>query len=102
MRHAGARHNLVTLMYWLTTPVLQLPIGPMVQNDPDEWTHTIAVNLFGTFHCIQAVLPGMMARQRGRIINLSGGGATAPRPNFSAYAAPRRRLCASRRRLPKR
>jgi len=65
----------------------QPPIGPLVENDPAEWTHTVAVNLFGPFHCIQAVLPGMVARRRGKIINLSGGGATGPRPNFSAYAA---------------
>lgn len=66
---------------------VQPPIGPLVGNDPDEWTHTVAVNLFGPFYCIQAVLPGMIARRRGKIINLSGGGATGPRPNFSAYAA---------------
>jgi 3-oxoacyl-[acyl-carrier protein] reductase len=64
----------------------QPPIGPLIENDPDEWTHTVAVNLFGPFYCIQAVLPGMIARRRGKIINLSGGGGTAPRPNFSAYA----------------
>jgi 3-oxoacyl-[acyl-carrier protein] reductase len=66
---------------------IQPPIGPLVGNDPDEWTHTVAVNLFGPFYCIQAVLPGMIARRHGKIINLSGGGATGPRPNFSAYAA---------------
>ena len=35
----------------------------------------------------RAVLPGMRERGYGKIVNLSGGGATAPRPNFSAYAA---------------
>ncbi|MBM4401493.1 MAG: SDR family oxidoreductase, partial [Crenarchaeota archaeon] len=64
----------------------QPPIGPLVENDPEEWTHAVAVNLFGAFYCIQAVLPGMIARRCGKIINLSGGGATGPRPNFSAYA----------------
>ncbi len=63
----------------------QHPIGPLVENDPEEWTHAVAVNLFGAFYCIQAVLPGMIARRCGKIINLSGGGATGPRPNFSAY-----------------
>ena len=66
---------------------VQPPIGPLVQNDPSEWTQAVAVNLFGPFHCIQAVLPGMMERGSGKIINLSGGGATGPRPSFSAYAA---------------
>jgi NAD(P)-dependent dehydrogenase (short-subunit alcohol dehydrogenase family) len=66
---------------------VQPPIGALWQNDPDEWMHTIAVNLFGPMLCIKAVLPGMMERRRGKIINLSGGGAASPRPNFSAYAA---------------
>ena len=66
---------------------VQPPIGPLVDNDPQEWEQAIAVNLLGPFHCLQAVLPGMIERGQGKIINLSGGGATAPRPNFSAYAA---------------
>jgi NAD(P)-dependent dehydrogenase (short-subunit alcohol dehydrogenase family) len=64
---------------------VQGPIGPLVENDADSWIRTLQVNLFGTFYCIKAVLPHMMARRMGRIINLSGGGATAPRPCFSAY-----------------
>jgi 3-oxoacyl-[acyl-carrier protein] reductase len=65
----------------------QPPIGPLWENDPGDWVRTIEVNLLGTFHCIQAVLPGMIARRQGKIVNFSGGGATSPRPNFSAYAA---------------
>jgi len=64
---------------------MQGAIGPLVENDPQEWIHTIHVNLVGTFLCCRAVLPGMMKQRSGKIINLSGGGATAPRPNFSAY-----------------
>ena len=48
---------------------------------------TIRVNLLGTVTMCRAVLPGMRERGYGKIINLSGGGATGPRPNFSAYAA---------------
>jgi NAD(P)-dependent dehydrogenase (short-subunit alcohol dehydrogenase family) len=65
----------------------QSPIGPLAGNDPVEWIQTVATNLFGAFFCLQAVLPSMIARRQGKIINLSGGGATGPRPNFSAYAA---------------
>lgn len=66
---------------------IQGPIGPLVDNDPADWERTLRVNLFGTFLCSQAVLPHMIAQKSGKIINLSGGGATAPRPNFSAYGA---------------
>ena len=45
------------------------------------------VNLFACLRCAQLVLPGMIERSHGKIINLSGGGAVDPRPRFSAYAA---------------
>jgi 3-oxoacyl-[acyl-carrier protein] reductase len=62
------------------------PIGPLVTLDPEKWLQTIAINLGGTFLCCRAVLPTMMRQKHGKIINLSGGGATSPRTNFSAYA----------------
>jgi len=62
------------------------PIGPLHQNDVDEWIETIHVNLIGVFLCCRAVLPVMIRQRRGKIINLSGGGAAYPKPNFSAYA----------------
>jgi len=65
----------------------QPPIGSLVKCNPEDWVQTIRVNLIGTMLCCRAVLPGMIGRRQGKIINLSGGGATAPRPNFSAYAA---------------
>jgi NAD(P)-dependent dehydrogenase (short-subunit alcohol dehydrogenase family) len=63
------------------------PIGLTWEVDADEWARAVAVNLMGTLHACRAVIPGMVARGGGRIINFSGGGATAPLPRFSAYAA---------------
>jgi 3-oxoacyl-[acyl-carrier protein] reductase len=63
------------------------PAGPLDANDWDAWVETIRVNLLGTAAMCRAALPGMRERGYGKIINLSGGGATGPRPNFSAYAA---------------
>jgi 3-oxoacyl-[acyl-carrier protein] reductase len=71
---------------------IQPPIGPFLENDLIEWEHVFQVNLFGPARLIQAVLPAMLARGRGKIINFSGGGAAAPRPNFSAYAASKAAL----------
>ncbi len=62
------------------------PVGPAQQNDIASWIHTINVNLIGTFLCCRGVLPLMIAQKSGKIINLSGGGATLPYPRFSAYA----------------
>jgi NAD(P)-dependent dehydrogenase (short-subunit alcohol dehydrogenase family) len=63
------------------------PIGPAWEADAGEWARAVEVNLLGTLHTCRAVIPGMIERGGGRIINLSGGGATAPFPRFSAYAA---------------
>lgn len=63
------------------------PVGPAHENDPDEWLETLRVNLGGCYLCSRAVLPGMIERRHGRIINLSGGGSVSPRPWFSAYGA---------------
>ena len=62
------------------------PIGPLAHNDLDAWTSAISVNLLGTVYALHAVLPGMIERRKGVVINLSGGGAVAPFPRFSAYA----------------
>jgi 3-oxoacyl-[acyl-carrier protein] reductase len=62
-------------------------VGPVEATDWDEWVDTIATNLFGTVLMCRAVVPSMRERGSGKIVNLSGGGATGPRPNFSAYAA---------------
>jgi 3-oxoacyl-[acyl-carrier protein] reductase len=63
------------------------PIGMVTQVDSREWLQAIKVNLYGTFLCTKAALPVMMKNQRGKIINLSGGGAVTPFPRFSAYSA---------------
>jgi 3-oxoacyl-[acyl-carrier protein] reductase len=63
------------------------PIGPLVENDLDAWANAVSVNLLGTVYALHAVLPGMIARRNGVIINFSGGGAVAPFPRFSAYSA---------------
>jgi len=62
------------------------PIGPLVETDLDAWAAALSVNLLGTVYALHAVLPGMIARRKGVVINLSGGGAVAPFPRFSAYA----------------
>jgi 3-oxoacyl-[acyl-carrier protein] reductase len=44
---------------------------PVVEMDPAEWERVIAVNLGGVFLCSRAVLPGMIERRYGKIINMS-------------------------------
>jgi len=63
------------------------PIGLATDIDSEKWLQAIHINLYGTFLCIKAALPTMIENGKGKIINLSGGGATSPFPRFSAYAA---------------
>jgi 3-oxoacyl-[acyl-carrier protein] reductase len=63
------------------------PMGPIEDVDWDAWVEAIQVNLFGSVLMLRAVLPGMRRRGYGKVVNLSGGGATAPLPRISAYAA---------------
>lgn len=63
------------------------PMGRLEDVDWGEWAKTIEINLFGFVHMCRAALPHLRARRYGKIINLSGGGATAPLPYISAYAA---------------
>jgi NAD(P)-dependent dehydrogenase (short-subunit alcohol dehydrogenase family) len=63
------------------------PKGPSEQVDLKEWTRAIEINLFGTFVPTREAITRMKPRRSGKIINLSGGGATNPMPRISAYAA---------------
>jgi 3-oxoacyl-[acyl-carrier protein] reductase len=65
---------------------VQGPIGPFASNDWAAWAATVGVDLLAPVRLAQLALPAMSERGWGRIINISGGGATGPRPDFSAYA----------------
>jgi NAD(P)-dependent dehydrogenase (short-subunit alcohol dehydrogenase family) len=63
------------------------PIGPSEEVDWEEWTRAIEINLYGTLLPCRAAIPHFKQRGYGKIINISGGGATNPLPRLSAYAA---------------
>jgi NAD(P)-dependent dehydrogenase (short-subunit alcohol dehydrogenase family) len=52
-----------------------------------EWVRAIEINLFGSVLVCRALVPHLRRRGHGKIIQLSGGGATSPLPGLSAYAA---------------
>lgn len=62
------------------------PTKSCVDITREEWDKTMAVNLGGTFLCTRAVLPEMVRRKRGRIINLSSVSGKNPQPYRTPYA----------------
>jgi NAD(P)-dependent dehydrogenase (short-subunit alcohol dehydrogenase family) len=63
------------------------PMGTIEDVDWPQWVRAIEVNLLGTVLPCRFALPHFRSRGYGKIVNLSGGGATAPLPRISAYAA---------------
>lgn len=63
------------------------PKGRIEEIDWDEWVQAIEINLLGSILTARAFLPHFRSHGYGKIIQLSGGGATAPLPYISAYAA---------------
>lgn len=49
------------------------PLGPSTANDPAEWVRAITINLTAVASLTFALLPGMVERGRGRIVNVSSG-----------------------------
>ena len=63
------------------------PMGSIETIDWDEWVQAIAINLNGLVYCCRKAVEAFKPHRYGKIINLSGGGATNPLPGISAYAA---------------
>jgi 3-oxoacyl-[acyl-carrier protein] reductase len=62
------------------------PMGRLEDVDWDEWTRAVEINLYGSVLMCRAALPHFRAAGYGKIVQVSGGGATAPLPRLSAYA----------------
>jgi NAD(P)-dependent dehydrogenase (short-subunit alcohol dehydrogenase family) len=63
------------------------PKGTVAQTDWAEWKRAVEINLFGSVLPARALLAHFTRRGYGKIVQLSGGGATAPLPRLSAYAS---------------
>lgn len=62
------------------------PKGEIEAVDWLEWVKAVEINVFGSVLMCRAILPHFKAQGYGKVIQLSGGGATNPIPRISAYA----------------
>jgi NAD(P)-dependent dehydrogenase (short-subunit alcohol dehydrogenase family) len=86
------KENFSHLNVLLNNAAIQGPIGSLIDNDLDLWKKTLQINFYAPVFLIQALVPLMKNSENASIINISGGGATNARPNFSAYASSKSAL----------
>jgi 3-oxoacyl-[acyl-carrier protein] reductase len=61
--------------------------GPFAESTPADWERYFGVNLYGVMHCARAVVPGMIERQRGRVITIVSDAGRWGEPGMAAYSA---------------
>ncbi|HEX3574390.1 MAG TPA: SDR family NAD(P)-dependent oxidoreductase [Rhodopila sp.] len=66
---------------------IALGLDPAHKADINDWNRMVAVNVSGMMHMTHALLPGMVQRNRGHIVNLSSTAATYPYPGGHVYGA---------------
>jgi NAD(P)-dependent dehydrogenase (short-subunit alcohol dehydrogenase family) len=84
---AFALGRLVTLQAVVLNAGIYGPMGPTETVSLDEWRRAMDINLYGVLLPCRAIIPHFKRIHRGKIVVLSGGGATNPLPNISSYAA---------------
>jgi 3-oxoacyl-[acyl-carrier protein] reductase len=71
---------------------IQGPIGPVHEHASGAWEETFETNFFAPVRLCRLGVLWMIEQRAGKIINLSGGGATSARPRFAAYASAKTAL----------
>jgi len=90
VREAAERHGSVDIL--VNNAAVQGPIGAAWEVPWREFEEAVRLDFLVPVTLCCAVIPSMKAKGRGWIINISGGGATSPRPMFTAYAAAKTAL----------
>ncbi|MEX2502555.1 MAG: SDR family oxidoreductase [Trueperaceae bacterium] len=62
------------------------PPAPSWEVDPEAWWRVQEVNVLGALHTVQALVPGMVTRGRGRVVHVASLLGSRPTPGISAYA----------------
>ena len=64
---------------------LALGLQPAHQADPEDWERMVDTNIKGLMYCTRALLPGMVARNRGHVVNLGSTAGEWPYPGGNVY-----------------
>jgi 2-dehydro-3-deoxy-L-rhamnonate dehydrogenase (NAD+) len=67
----------------------------------EDWSRIMRLNLDGTFHCVRALVPGMVRREYGRIVTIASVAGKEGNPNASAYSASKAAVVALTKSLGK-
>jgi 2-deoxy-D-gluconate 3-dehydrogenase len=74
-------------------------VKPLVETTPTEWRRVLETNLTGAFNCCRAVGPAMIARRRGKVVNVASVLGARGLPGYAAYSASKGGLVALTRAL---
>ena len=80
-------NKLTTIHILVNNAGIYGPKGSIDEINSEEWVRAITINLIAPFYVLHHILPHMKKNGYGKIVNVSGGGATLPLPMISAYAA---------------
>ena len=83
----------------MVTSVGVAPFAPFTDTTFQTWERVLAVNLTGTFHCVQAGVPDMLSAGWGRIVTISSSAGQSGPPGLTAYAASKGGVIAFTRRV---
>ncbi|HSL72675.1 MAG TPA: SDR family oxidoreductase, partial [Longimicrobiales bacterium] len=90
--HAAIRGVLGPIDILINNAGVATPIGPLAEADVAEWWQCLEINLRGPMLWSRLVLPDMIQRKRGRIINVAGGAGAVAIPYMSAYVTSKTAL----------
>ncbi|MFV9504715.1 MAG: SDR family NAD(P)-dependent oxidoreductase [Oscillochloridaceae bacterium umkhey_bin13] len=85
LQHALATHGQVDI--WVNNAAISGPFAATVDMPPGAWENVLKINLLGCYYGCTAVLPHMLKRGYGRLINVTGGGYKRAQRYLSAYSA---------------
>ncbi|MGA2470493.1 MAG: SDR family oxidoreductase [Solirubrobacteraceae bacterium] len=83
----AADARLANLSVLVNNAGVQGPVGHLWEVDLDEWVRALEINLIGSALLARAMIPRFERAGGGKLIQISGGGATSPMEGLSAYAA---------------